>query len=57
MQKDKLGHGGGGGGRGGAPPKKFLFPICRIAETEFSTYIFNWYLSNVKNLFADNSRA
>ena len=49
MEKDYFDHGGGGGEGGGKHLSKtffFLFSICRIAKTEFSTHIFNWYLSN-----------
>ena len=35
---------------------QFLFPIRIIAETEFSTHIFNQYLSNVNGLFEDSLR-
>ena len=33
-----------------------IFYILKIAKTEFSTHIFNWYLSNEKNMFVDNLR-
>ena len=44
-----------GGGGWSTSVKLFLFSICWIAKTVFSIHIFNWYLSNEKNNFADNS--
>ena len=44
----------------GESTSKKLFSIsyiCSMAETELSTHFFIQYLSNVKSLFADNSRA
>ena len=50
MQKAKFGHGGK------HFSKTFLFYMLN-SKTVFSTHIcFNWYLSNEKNTFANNSR-
>ena len=47
------------GGGGGLVLKKnfFLFSLCKMANTEFSTHIFNRYLSNEQSPFGNNSRA
>ena len=42
-------------GGGSTSVKLFLFSICWIAKTEFTTHIFNWYLSNEKTAFVDKS--
>ena len=53
MQKDKFGHGGGGGKHFS---KTFSIFYMLNSKKEFSTHIFNWYLSNEKTAFVDKSR-
>ena len=39
---------------GSTSVNRFLFSLCWIAKTELSIHIFNWYLSNEINTFANN---
>ena len=51
LQNDLFKHGGS------TSKEPFLFPTWQIADTEFSSHIFNQYLSKVKSIFADSLRA
>ena len=55
MQGISLVTGGGGGGVKHLSKTFSIFYILN-GKTDFSTHIFNWYLSNENNTFADKLR-